>query len=115
VEDDAVNAAGEREAVEKTFGIANGIFFFLRTRVVWSSDVSYENHKNHHFLFISRAPSAHSNNKQQPKEKEEEEEEEEETKCRFVVVRRINLPPSLSSLAHLSLGSDSRDGVLVFF
>jgi hypothetical protein len=48
---------------------------------------------------------------QQPKEKEEE----EETKCRFVVVRRINLPPSLSSLAHLSLGSDSRDGVLVFF
>jgi hypothetical protein len=47
---------------------------------------------------------------QQPKEKEEE-----ETKCRFVVVRRINLPPSLSSLAHLSLGSDSRDGVLVFF
>jgi len=90
------------------------VFFFLRTRVVWSSDVSYENHKNHHFLFISRAPSAHSNNKQQPKEKEEEE-EEEETKCRFVVVRRINLPPSLSSLAHLSLGSDSRDGVLVFF
>jgi hypothetical protein len=66
------------------------------------------------FFIISRAPSAHSNNKQQPKEKEEEE-EEEETKCRFVVVRRINLPPSLSSLAHLSLGSDSRDGVLVFF
>jgi hypothetical protein len=29
VEDDAVNAAGEREAVEKTFGIANGIFFFF--------------------------------------------------------------------------------------
>jgi len=51
---------------------------------------------------------------QQPKEKEKEK-EEEETKCRFVVVRRINLPPSLTSLAHLSLGSDSRDGVLVFF
>jgi|TARA_B110000444_G_C18407106_1_gene396330 hypothetical protein len=34
VEDDAVNAAGEREAVEKTFGIANGIFF--------SSDVNNE-------------------------------------------------------------------------
>jgi hypothetical protein len=47
---------------------------------------------------------------QQPKEKDEE-----ETKCRFVVVRRINLPPSLSSLAYLSLGSDSRDGVLVYF
>jgi hypothetical protein len=71
------------------------------------------------FFIISRAPSAHSNNKQQPKQQQqqpkEKEEEEEETKCRFVVVRRINLPPSLSSLAHLSLGSDSRDGVLVFF
>jgi len=30
------------------------------------------------FFIISRAPSAHSNNKQQPKEKEEEEEEEKE-------------------------------------
>ena len=89
------------------------VFFFSSyARIVWSSDVSYENHK---IIIFSRAPSAHSNNKQQPKEKEEEEEEEEETKCRFVVVRRINLPPSLSSLAHLSLGSDSRDGVLVFF
>jgi hypothetical protein len=88
------------------------VFFFSSyARIVWSSDVSYENHK---IIIFSRAPSAHSNNKQQPKEKEEEE-EEEETKCRFVVVRRINLPPSLSSLAHLSLGSDSRDGVLVFF
>ena len=111
-----MNAAGEREAVEKTFGIAEWYFFFLRTRVVWSSDVSYENHKNHHFFYlflVHQVLTRTTNNNQ--KKKEEEEEEEEETKCRFVVVRRINLPPSLSSLAHLSLGSDSRDGVLVFF
>ena len=29
-----MNAAGEREAVEKTFGIANGIFFSSYARVV---------------------------------------------------------------------------------
>ena len=108
-----MNAAGEREAVEKTFGIANGIFFSSYARIVWSSDVSYENHKIIIFYYFS-CTKCSLDNKQQPKEKEEEE-EEEETKCRFVVVRRINLPPSLSSLAHLSLGSDSRDGVLVFF
>ncbi len=96
------------------------VFFFSSyARIVWSSDVVWSSDDDQSmkiikssFFIISRAPSAHSNNKQQPKEKEEE---EEETKCRFVVVRRINLPPSLSSLAHLSLGSDSRDGVLVFF
>ena len=111
-----MNAAGEREAVEKTFGIANGIFFAMTSM---NKKQEYLLKSQIFFIFISRAPSAHSNNKQQPKQQQqqpkEKEEEEEETKCRFVVVRRINLPPSLSSLAHLSLGSDSRDGVLVFF
>jgi hypothetical protein len=71
-------------------------------------------------IIISRAPKCVLlEQQQQPKQPKQQQpkdkEEEEETKCRFVVVRRINLPPSLSSLAHLSLGSDSRDGVLVFF
>ena len=72
-------------------------------------------------IIISRAPKCLllEQQQQQPKQPKQQQpkdkEEEEETKCRFVVVRRINLPPSLSSLAHLSLGGDSRDGVLVFF